>query len=214
MEKSVMAMEKVIAKAQEIDKYAGQQDVISGNVISIIGKMVKMSECNLSSVSLTAKLVQDEYSGIRDISSLGENLSLTAEEITEALKGYNFVRSISGETNLNSVVVFLTDKVDNLEWESITPNEHEEILKDIREEVPRFEALWTNNTDGTFIVSLPSAGLVNARSREWWRRAMSGDVYISETYISAITKRPCQTISVPIRNHNGEITGVLGGDIS
>jgi len=75
------------------------------------------------------------------------------------------------------------------------------------------EAIWSNRSDGSFVYSEPKAGLLNARGREWWRRAMNGEPYLSETYVSAITKRPCLTVSMPISDPDGSTIGVVGIDI-
>jgi hypothetical protein len=42
---------------------------------------------------------------------------------------------------------------------------------------------------------------------------MKGLVHISDVYISAITKSPCLTVSLPIYD-NSEIVGVLGADLA
>ena len=60
------------------------------------------------------------------------------------------------------------------------------------------EAIWSNRIDGSFIFSLPEAGLLNAKGRDWWKKAMTGQVFQSEVYVSAITKQHCVTVSVPI----------------
>lgn len=214
MEKNVESMEEVILKAKEIDEYAVKQDIISGRVQAIIVEMVKMSEENLTSVSLATGLVQEEYCSIQEIASLGETLKNTATEITEVLKEYDNVKQVSAENNLYGTVEYLSDKANNAKWEGYDLKCHEENIRTIKSENPAFEAVWTNKNDGTFVVSIPAAGIVNARSRQWWQRSMSGENYISDSYVSAITKRPCRTISVPLRNKEGDIIGVLGGDIS
>ncbi|GGH13445.1 methyl-accepting chemotaxis protein [Paenibacillus segetis] len=75
------------------------------------------------------------------------------------------------------------------------------------------EAAWTNRRDGSFVISIPEAGLLNARGRDWFKRALAGESVVSEVYISAITKRRCVTISVPISS-NGVVIGVLGADLA
>jgi methyl-accepting chemotaxis protein len=78
----------------------------------------------------------------------------------------------------------------------------------------KIEAVYSCFDDGAFIYSEPPAGLDNASVRPWWQRAMAGDSYASPTYISAITQKPCCTLSLPLRNGNGEIVGVLGAESS
>lgn len=43
---------------------------------------------------------------------------------------------------------------------------------------------------------------------------MAGEEYVSPVYVSAITRRPCRTISVPIRDEMGNVIGVLAVDVS
>ena len=74
------------------------------------------------------------------------------------------------------------------------------------------EAIWSNRSDGTFIYSNPTAGLVNAKVRPWFEHAMKGETYISKVYTSSLTKKKCITISTPIMK-DGKITGVLGVDL-
>jgi len=96
---------------------------------------------------------------------------------------------------------------------SLNEEEHRRILSGLLQQVKELEAVYSNRADGTFIFSEPPAGLVNARAREWWQRAMAGDEYISDVYVSAITRKPCLTLSVPIRGENGSVKGVLGADV-
>ncbi|MFZ7134365.1 MAG: methyl-accepting chemotaxis protein [Eubacteriales bacterium] len=74
------------------------------------------------------------------------------------------------------------------------------------------EAIWVNAQDGTFIYSNPPAGIDNAKVRTWFQESVKGTEYISETYISAISKRPCVTVSLPI-NQQDSVIGVVGADI-
>jgi hypothetical protein len=51
-------------------------------------------------------------------------------------------------------------------------------------------------------------------SRSWFIEPIrSGKVYVSDFYTSRITGALCITVSVPIRDDNDEIQGVLGMDI-
>ncbi|WP_417891416.1 PDC sensor domain-containing protein [Bacillus alkalicola] len=90
---------------------------------------------------------------------------------------------------------------------------HEDILTDYLSKTFEMEAIWSNRTDGTFIFSKPEAGLFNARQRDWWKKAMEGDQFLSKPYVSAITKQPCVTLSRALRNEKGEIIGMVGMDI-
>ncbi len=96
---------------------------------------------------------------------------------------------------------------------SMNAYSHKEILNNILEKNSELEAAWTNHADGQFIISLPPAGIANAQTREWFRQAMQGKFYVSEVYVSAISHQPCLTISLPISDSMGRVTGVLGVDL-
>lgn len=90
---------------------------------------------------------------------------------------------------------------------------HREVLSGWLSRTGGMEAIWSNRSDGSFVYSEPEAGLLNARGREWWKNAMNGQTYVSDVYISAITKRPCMTVSMPLRRIDGAAFGVIGIDI-
>lgn len=91
---------------------------------------------------------------------------------------------------------------------------HKGILDMIINENKSIEAIWTNDTDGTFIYSNPSAGIANASIRDWFNHANTGEIYSSEIYTSAITKAPCITVSMPIYDDFDHIVGIIGADLS
>ncbi|MDH4616216.1 PDC sensor domain-containing protein [Brevibacillus sp. AY1] len=81
------------------------------------------------------------------------------------------------------------------------------------EETDELEAVWLNQTNGDFLHSLPPAGIINAKRRPWFAGALQDEFYISAPYVSAITKRPCVTISILLKDSDGTPQGILGTDI-
>ena len=100
------------------------------------------------------------------------------------------------------------------EIRSLDPESHRTILGKWLSKTPKVEAVYSNRGDGTFIFSQPPAALANARIRPWWQKAMQGEEYISSVYVSAITRRPCRTFSVLIKDESGRVAGVLAADIA
>lgn len=93
-----------------------------------------------------------------------------------------------------------------------TPEELQELFQTWIEKTAALEAVWLNNADGDFLHSLPPAGIVNAKRRPWFTGALQDGFYISAPYLSAITKKPCVTISIRVAGKDGS-SGVLGADI-
>jgi hypothetical protein len=96
---------------------------------------------------------------------------------------------------------------------SLQENAHTQKLAEVLKQHHELEAAWTNSVDGRFICSLPPAGIANAATREWFLEAIEGNFFVSAIYVSAISYKPCITISLPIKNMTGEIIGVLGVDL-
>ena len=99
------------------------------------------------------------------------------------------------------------------ELSSLPEAAQEKKLEQWLQEQENLEAVWSNRADGSFIVSLPPAGLANAGGREWFRRALVEGAYVSEVYVSAISGQPCVTVAVSCSNEAGE-KQVIGVDLS
>ncbi len=123
-------------------------------------------------------------------------IEVNQQRVTEAI-----------ETIENEVIPQLV-----LSWQSEL-NHKEVIDQSLQKFSNIFEALWTNNPDGTFIYSNPPEGIENAKVREWFTKAMAGHTYVSGAYISAITRNYCITISMPVYDSFGKLLGVIGADI-
>ncbi|MNT91774.1 hypothetical protein D3C72_2329280 [compost metagenome] len=54
---------------------------------------------------------------------------------------------------------------------------------------------------------------VNFAHRPYFKEAIKGNEYQSEPYISADTNSYCIAVSVPVKQADGRITGILMGDL-
>lgn len=143
------------------------------------------------------------------------NLDQTAHEMYESLQSVARERETEvAADSFKDVLERLSRLAREPELKEFAPICHERLLSRWLEENAGVEAIWSNRADGTFIYSKPAAGLVNAKGREWWQKAIAGDTYVSKAYISAITKKPCITLSLGIRGDNDEIAGVIGIDLA
>lgn len=118
------------------------------------------------------------------------------------------------EKILHTVGGALRDLAADSGLSALIPREHEARLSRWMENHSRYvEAVYSNGADGAFVFSHPPAGIPDASIRPWWQKAMEGIAYVSPAYVSAITGKPCLTLSLPLRDRRGEIVGVLGADI-
>lgn len=121
------------------------------------------------------------------------------------------VRAI--DVNVSAMIDWLSSAAEDPDVRSMDEARHAAKLTALIGEAAEVEAIWSNRADGSFVFSMPEAGLLNAKGREWWKRAMEGRAYTSDIYISAITKRPCLTIAMPIPSDGDRPAGVIGIDL-
>jgi len=83
----------------------------------------------------------------------------------------------------------------------------------IQQKNPQFELIYVMDSSGMQIART-SGTLANRGDRPYFKEALKGSTFFTESYISAFTNAPCVTISTPIKNAQGAIVGVIGADIS
>ena len=88
-----------------------------------------------------------------------------------------------------------------------------EMIVAIQQKNPQFELIFIMDTTGMQIART-SGDLANRGDRPYFKEALSGKTFFTDTYISAFTKSPTITISTPIKNPAGQILGVFASDIS
>lgn len=118
-----------------------------------------------------------------------------------------------GATDATRWIAWLAEAAEDPALAELDEAVHRRALGARLSRVDGVEAVWSNRSDGSFVFSQPEAGLLNAKGREWWRRAMEGETFVSDVYLSAITKRPCITVSMPLRGPDRQPIGVIGIDI-
>lgn len=191
-----------------------QTDTTMGST-SMLGEVVELVGETLNSIEQTVEMMERQRRQINRMQDIYSNLDQTSHEMYESLQSVSVKREKKQpDESLRRMKLWLAEKAESPELKGLEPGVHEEVLSRWMAQESALEAIWSNRADGTFVFSKPAAGLVNAKGREWWQRAMAGECYESEIYISAITKKPCVTLSVGIRDKNGDIVGVIGVDIS
>lgn len=178
------------------------------DVVESLGKTVNSVEDTL------AQNIMQRFE-INNLGRVSEELKASSEELIASVQqtgGRVWEGAVSADTAKWSELLKAVASDPSLE--SMDEESHREVLGGLLRRSPGMEAIWSNRADGSFVYSEPEAGLLNARSREWWKRAMAGEAFVSEVYISAITKRPCLTVSIPLRRPDGSAFGVIGIDIT
>lgn len=195
-------MDTAKRKISEIARACEEQAADIEQVNQAALEMENLTAENETSASSTAQASEE-------ISNQSEAMRLFIGELIRQAEG----RGSEDEAQLSHirgelVTLARSDAVSN------TGPQHVAALCRFMTEHDSVQAVYSCRGNGSFIFSKPAAGIKDARVRPWWQKAMEGEVYLSPLYISAITDKPCRTLSVPIKTAAGDIIGVVGVDFS
>lgn len=97
--------------------------------------------------------------------------------------------------------------------QSMDVNVIRDMIVAAKERNPQFELIFVMDTNGMQTVKT-SGKLLDRKDRQYFKEAMQGKTFFTDTYISSGTNAPTVTISTPIKDKTGAIVGVFAADIS
>ncbi|PKM49052.1 MAG: hypothetical protein CVV02_17750 [Firmicutes bacterium HGW-Firmicutes-7] len=218
-------LKKIDETYSDVDEHIhGMRKKIDANL-----KLFDTLNSTISESSTSSSLVATEieritshintlYEKTNNISKLEVNLKDTSRSL-HALTGKIQIDLLSDATDkikkqVSDLIEQLDDLLkDNTCLKSVDIKSHKKILDLVLSSSKQIEAIWTNDLRGNFIYSNPPAGITNATVRNWFNESIKGTTYVSDIYISAISKHSCITISLPIYDTSKKIIGVIGADI-
>lgn len=215
-------MDTIFMRISEVDELIGQTALASSEQTVHMNGSTSMLKEAVHSVNDAIESVNDmlltankQRQQIGKLDRVRTNLGRSSAALSKAVKDVGVEQVVSATSgNVAAVQQWLRGAASDPELMSLDESRHELKLTALLAGKADIEAIWSNRSDGSFLFSLPEAGLLNAKSRDWWKRAMEGQAYQSDVYVSAITKQHCLTVSLPIRNPEGQVVGVIGADIS
>ena len=219
LEKIDSSFNDVFNMMDKISSLSQQEVLIAQNVGNQIKGVEDVLSATSRSVDDVCTSVHQQKKNIEEISSMGIRLNEASSTLSELFSGeaedVEALGNDAMEKAKSSLSIIYKELCSNIEIiNSKDSAVHEEILRDFKNKYPYVEAVWTNDKKGRFICSIPKAGIANANVREWFKRSIKGENFVSSIYISAITRNPCITVSSPIKSDTGEIVGVVGIDIN
>jgi len=209
------SIQQVDGLVQQTSQSSKKQSDHMSSATAMLKDVVESVNETLQSVDATLGMTERQREQIGKLNLISRNLKRSSADLQITIEGVGGAarESVGASMNVQGIQQWLKEAAQKAELSTLDPERHERGLTRLLEAKAEIEAIWSNRSDGSFLFSLPEAGLVNAKGREWWKRAMRGEDFQSEVYVSAITKQPCLTISMPIMGDGGVI-GVVGADIS
>ena len=218
-------LEKINLSYNEVLEMVKRINSISEKEVSLTGEAGKEIEAVERVIRITARSVEEvkesvhkQKHRIEDLAEMGSRLNEASMNLSKLIEStdVSFMSEINAEAAASiedAVKILQKDLKANNSLLSLDKTIHKNLLQDILRKYDFIEAVWTNDKKGRFICSVPEAGIANANVREWFKKSIRGEEYVSPIYISAITKNPCITLSAPIKDSSGAIVGVIGIDI-
>ncbi|WNS41867.1 methyl-accepting chemotaxis protein [Paenibacillus sp. MMS20-IR301] len=210
LEEVGMAVTESVAAAERqsrmIDEATGE---LSG-AVGIVNETI-------AGVDLTLEQVTRQRTQIGQLNEVSASLLLESQALQQSvntISGREVIEMSRYADKLQEMQLLLAEITSKQELYSPDTASHSHVLTACIRKVPDVQAIWSNRTDGTFIFSEPAAGLLNAKRRDWWSGAMNEGQFVSQPYVSAITKRSCITLSRAIKDGRGEVVGVVGIDLA
>ncbi|MBU3188982.1 methyl-accepting chemotaxis protein [Clostridium bowmanii] len=187
------------------------------NVNELMDKISSITQQSLAITEEVSAAAQEQTATMHNMSNVVEKMNRTADEIDGQLK--NFTNKITlGEKEkdiikegidiLNSIAKELSTKGYSIEHTS-------ELLKDRKKSHNGFEYIGVIDSEGNmkFATEPISKDNNNYSFRPYFRASVAGSEFSSEPYISNVSYNYCIAISVPFKDSNGRINGVVMADI-
>lgn len=221
MNRTKERMDVIFNQFVEVDGHAGLTRAYAVDQANRTAAANGMLDEVVAAVGLTLGSVDDmlahnqvQRTEIGNLGRVSAQLKESADELVDAVQQAGG-KAWSGQIIADTAkwTEMLRTLVSDPALAAMEPDVHKTALSGLLARTAGMEAIWSNRGDGSFVYSEPEAGLLNARGREWWKRAMDGESFVSEVYLSAITKRPCLTVSMPVQRADGAVIGVIGIDI-
>ncbi|PYG89867.1 methyl-accepting chemotaxis sensory transducer with Cache sensor [Ruminiclostridium sufflavum DSM 19573] len=201
---------KIISLSESESEYANQ---IAGEM----SKVEKLVGTNATRVDEVTASVFKQKDNVQEIAEMSIRLNEASQNLTGLFDSTEltalFTDNGEKEKKIGEMFKVIRELTLIPGIQEIDKNVHREKMKQLLGGSEFMEAIWSNDAKGRFICSIPEAGIANANVREWFKKSLQGEDFISQVYVSAISKNPCITISVPIKSKAGQIIGVIGADL-
>jgi len=203
------AVRSVHDSVGEVAEANREQRVRISRTAEMVEEAAELGQETAQSVEHTMADMERQREGVASLQIVGAGLQQTSSELISAILTLRKDRMpTSAAIDLDKGKRILQELAERLRADGVDKAHHQETLLSALAAHEGVEAVWSNDPDGRFIFSEPAAGLLHARHREWWKRAMAGELYVSEPYVSAITKRLCVTLAMRFEGAGGGVVGI------
>ncbi len=208
---------EVLDMSMKIISISENESEYANHIVGKINDVEKLIDTNALRVNEVTASVLKQKDDIQEMAEMSIRLNEASKNLTELINPNELINLYMNNEEKEKKIFKMFNVIRELASVSgiqkMDKTIHRDKMNELLIEHEFMEAIWSNDAKGRFICSIPQAGIANANVREWFKKSLQGEDFVSQVYVSAISKNPCITISIPIKSEAGEIIGVMGADL-
>jgi methyl-accepting chemotaxis protein len=184
-------------------------------VLEAAEKMAAVSEETAAGAQEVSASSQQQKAALEKIAEYAERLNQMARELHDISSEFTSKYKITDEAKRD--ISEIKGKLLLLAGERCVKekdvHKQRELFKKAMEENPRIVTLFTVDKKGDVIYITDEINVKNLAFRPWFQEAVKGKIYVSNPYITLATNRVNITISVPVKDKDDNVVGVIGANV-
>lgn len=205
-----------VKSVEEILKLVENQASTAKEIQSFMEEIVASAQQSSAGTQETAAAAQQQSAAMEQVFQSIKNLNDLAEEMDRAFDEYRkgLVLNKSQESKIERARSAMSKMLESTAFKRDDLHSIKQLLISNVSDHTGLEFLAYLNNQGNLKVSSHNVNVTNVSHRTFFIEAVQGNTYQSDPYISSATQDFCITISMPVRDSNHNIKGVLVGDIN
>nr|WP_252187636.1 methyl-accepting chemotaxis protein [Anaeromonas gelatinilytica] len=221
----VVSTDETINLIDLINNLAKEEEDIINNIKEFMEGVAATSQQNTGATQEASVAIEQQTYMINDmfnaLKELGSKTSEIKKVINFFVKSYEIKPSTQNE--IDKGVDKLISITKNSSISTFNRNSSENYMQEIIDNNKNFEIITLLDSDGNTTAISYNKELDlgnkeelydNFKHREYFKKAMNGEIYLSDPYISTDSYNYCIAMSVPVKNNDGNTNGVLMADFA
>lgn len=200
-----------------IQQLAKDTSSMSDNVNDLVNDMISSTQESLAFTQEVSASAEEQTISMQELAGLIDKINESADGIDLKLK--KFINNIKvgkkEEKIISGGFSKLKDILKELDRRALGFDNSSEFLKELLDANTQFEYIGIIDDKGIMRSASHEISKENNdfSFRPYFRESMSGKEYSTEPYISNVTFNYCIAISMPMKDSNGKIIGVIMADV-
>lgn len=216
-EKIIISTDETYNAVEQIYDLADKNTLISKTVDGLMETIASGTQQSASMTEEISASSQEQAASINEITELIGEMNESTDKIDSELKAY--VTGITIEEKQKKLIQesfsILSKLGEEIRSRNLKVDECSNVCKTYVENNNQFEYIGVINKEG--IMKSANVAITKGNDvfshRPYFKKAVKGEKYDSEPYISSVSYNYCVAIAIPLKDNNGNIVGVLMGDI-